>query len=789
MNSSFSPVVAAVFLLFGAVSLLPPLAKALGGSSSTLAAVYGSTTTICSIVAQQPVQQIQCWRDGLLLPPILPTTSFEGVAGGRDTLCGVLSGGLRLLCWDTTTFSFKRIYNSNTTSLTSLTIGGTEICALTNVTAPENAICWRPYRVPSSGNLRFSMISSGYDFSCGILENNNRVLCWGNDNFSSFIQSEFSNLSITNIQVGGRHACGIDDSGFVVCKGNNDTGQLNVPSDVANEYRALALGEYHSCAIRRGNRTVICWGGNGEFSSNITDGISFESIVASSNFSCGLTTRNFSVICWGIGWPNSSGIELPLQKTLPWPCVETSCQCNVYPDSSALCSGNGHICRPCDDPVLIPETQPSFLPPPPVIISPPSSPSRGLRRGLLALAIVGLVGGLVGVCTVAYCLWTGVCFGKKKIHNSVQPTMTVANAAQQSSSTPSSRSSTLRRQGSILMRRQRSGTSSKQPDRAEEFLFSELVSATNNFAFENKIGGGSFGGVYKGKLHDGREVAIKRGDTDLKEKKFQEKERAFESELVFLSRLHHKHLVGLIGYCEERDERLLVYEYMENGSLHDHLHGKSNVVKSSSVVNSWKMRINMSLDAARGIEYLHNYAVPPIIHRDIKSSNILLDANFLARVSDFGLSLNGPENDREFRPMKAAGTIGYIDPEYYGLNILTAKSDVYGLGVMLLELLTGKKAIFKNAENGGSPINLVDYTVPMIEAGELAKILDSRVGPPEMNESEAVELMANTAVHCVRLEGKDRLTMSDVVVNLERALALCDSRGSFSSSPMSILSD
>ncbi|XP_073297642.1 putative serine/threonine-protein kinase-like protein CCR3 [Primulina huaijiensis] len=789
MKTPFSPVTAAVLLLCSAVSISLPSAKAGGGSSSTLAVVYGSTTTICSIVAQQPVHQIQCWRDGLLLPPILPATSFEGVAGGRDILCGVLSGGLRLLCWDTTT-SLKRIYNSATTSLTSLTIGDTEICALTNVTAPENAICWRPYRVPSSVNSRFSMISSGYEFSCGILENSSRVLCWGNNNLSSFIQSEFSNLSITNIQVGGRHACGIDDSGYVFCKGSNDTGQLNVPSNVANEYRALALGENHSCAIRRWNRTVICWGGSGEFSSNVTDGISFESIVTSSNFSCGLTTNNFSVICWGIGWPNSTGIELPLQMTLPWPCVETSCQCNVYPDSSTLFSGNGHICRSCDDLVSIPTPPPPFLPPTPVIIYPPSSSSRGLRRGLLALAIVGSVGGLLGICSVTYCLWTGVCFGKKKIHNSVQPTMTVANAAQQSSSTPSSRSSTLRRQGSILMRRQRSGTSSKQPERAEEFLFSELVSATNNFALENKIGGGSFGGVYKGKLHDGREVAVKRGDTCLKIKKFQEKESAFESELAILSRLHHKHLVDLIGYCEEMDERLLVYEYMKNGSLHDHLHGKNNVVKSSSVVNTWKMRIKISLDAARGIEYLHNYTVPPIIHRDIKSSNILLDANFTARVSDFGLSLNGPENDREFRMMKAAGTIGYIDPEYYGLNVLTAKSDVYGLGVVLLELLTGKKAIFKNAENGGSPISLVDYSVPVIKAGKLAKILDSRVGPPETNESEALELMANTAVHCVPLEGKDRLTMSGVVVNLERALALCDdSRGSFSSGPISILSD
>ncbi|KAL2549684.1 putative serine/threonine-protein kinase-like protein CCR3 [Forsythia ovata] len=340
------------------------------------------------------------------------------------------------------------------------------------------------------------------------------------------------------------------------------------------------------------------------------------------------------------------------------------------------------------------------------------------------------------------------------------------------------------------MRRQRSGTSSKHADRAEEFLFSDLAAATNNFSLENKIGAGSFGVVYRGKLPDGREVAIKRSETSPKTKKFQEKESAFDSELAFLSRLHHKHLVRLVGYCEERDERLLVYDYMKNGALYDHLHDKNNAQKSSSVVNSWKMRIKISLDAARGIEYLHNYAVPPIIHRDIKSSNILLDANWIARVSDFGLSLMGPENDRDYRPMKAAGTVGYIDPEYYGLNVLTAKSDVYGLGVVLLELLTGKRALFKTGENGGAPISVVDYAVPAIMAGELAKILDPRVGPPEINESEAVELVAYTAMHCVHLEGKDRPTMTDIVANLERALALCDdSHGSISSGPISIVSD
>jgi serine/threonine protein kinase len=414
-----------------------------------------------------------------------------------------------------------------------------------------------------------------------------------------------------------------------------------------------------------------------------------------------------------------------------------------------------------------------------------------LGRGLLALVIIGSAGGFIGLCALIYILWT--CCGKKKIHNSVQPTITTANSngVPHSNNSQISRSSTIRRQSSRGFRRQRSGTSSKHADRAEEFLFSDLAAATNNFSYENKIGAGSFGVVYKGKLSDGREVAIKRGETSLKTKKFQEKETAFDSELAFLSRLHHKHLVRLVGFCEERDERLLVYEYMKNGALYDHLHSKNNVEKNSSPLNSWKMRIKISLDAARGIEYLHSYAVPPIIHRDIKSSNILLDSNWTARVSDFGLSLLGPESDQDYRPMKAAGTVGYIDPEYYGLNVLTAKSDVYGLGVVLLEILTGKRAIFKNSgENGGAPVSVVEFAVPAIMTGELVKILDPRVGPLAMNESEAVELVAYTAMHCVNLEGRERPTMADIVANLERALALCDdSHGSISSGPISILSE
>ncbi|XP_051121511.1 putative serine/threonine-protein kinase-like protein CCR3 [Andrographis paniculata] len=799
MTSPFSAVIAAaLWLLLSAVFSPPPSVYGLGGFVDTLAVVYGAATTVCSIAAGGSLQQIQCWRNGQLLSPISPAISVDVVAGGRDTLCGVRSGGFTLLCWDDN-FISKRIYQNASVPLTSLTIGDAQICALRRASGGENAYCWRGDNVSSAEfqirSSDFRVISSGLEISCGVVEKNSQVLCWGDDVLSPWLQFQFANISMGNIHVGGRHACGIDNSGLVICKGDNSSNQLNVPSNSAYEYRALALGANHSCAIRRLNHTVVCWGGDGDFSSNITDGVPFEYIVAGLNFTCGLTTSNFSVMCWGPGWPDQYPSLLPLQRTLPGACVDSSasCPCNIYPDSDSLCSGNGHICRPCDMPISIPPVSPPSPPLPPPSVSPSPSHSRGLRRGLLAYAIVGSVGGFAGICAAIYCLWAGVCFGKKKIHNSVQPTITPNNVATQqsrsNSSSRSSRSSTLRRQASILMRRQRSGTSTKHPDKAEEFLFSDLAAATNNFSLENKIGSGSFGVIYRGKLPDGREVAIKRSESLLKMKKFQEKESAFESELTFLSRLHHKHLVRLVGYCVEQDERLLVYEYMKNRALYDHLHDKNNVEKSCSVINSWRIRIKISLDAARGIEYLHNYAVPSIIHRDIKSSNILLDANWTARVSDFGLSLMGPENESDFRPMKAAGTIGYIDPEYYGLNVLTAKSDVYGLGVVLLELLTGKRAIFKT-DSEGEPISLVDYAVPAIMAGELNKILDPRVGLPEGSESEAVELVAYTAMHCVHLEGKDRPTMTDIVGNLERALSACgDSHGSISSGRNSIVSE
>ncbi|XP_057429944.1 putative serine/threonine-protein kinase-like protein CCR3 [Lotus japonicus] len=802
-SSAVKLLLAAVLLI---LSLLPSSLHALG--SGTTLAVTDAPATVCGIVAGEATQSIQCYRQGQTVS-VVPNVSFSSISGGRSFFCGLRSGNHSLHLWDTATSSFqrKRLYNNGSVPLENLTVGEDQVCA--TVVGAGTVVCWRSHseHESPSGSDQFALISSGSGFSCGILKNGSRVRCWGERVVAGELENGFGNMSMLSVVAGGSHVCGLNSTGFLVCRGSrNSSGQLDVPQGGAFEYGGLALGAEHGCAIRRSNGSVVCWGGDGKFSVDSTKDVFFELIVSGSNFTCGLTSSNFSVVCWGPGWSNndsSSRFELPLSPILPGPCVQSSCsECGIYPNSETLCSGSRHICKPnnCRTQMTAPPPPPPPLHPPlPATPPPSSSRSKTLTRGLLAFAIVGSVGAFAGICTLVYWLWNGGCFCKKKVHNSVQPTITrgSSNSSGGSTSTksnhsPSSIAASIRRQSSRIMRRQRSGTSSaKHPERAEEFTLSELASATNNFSLENKIGAGSYGIVYRAKLADGREVAIKRGETGSKKKKFQEKETAFESELSFLSRLHHKHLVRLVGYCEEKDERLLVYEYMKNGALYDHLHNKNNVEKSSSVLNSWKVRIKIALDASRGIEYLHNYAVPSIIHRDIKSSNILLDANWTARVSDFGLSLMSPEHDRDYKPVKAAGTVGYIDPEYYGLNVLTAKSDVYGLGIVLLELLTGKKAIFKHGENGGTPLSLVDYAVPSILAGELVKVLDPRVGTPEMNESEAVELVAYTALHCVNLEGKDRPTMADIVTNLERALFLCDggSHDSVSSITISVVSD
>ncbi|XP_031101214.1 putative serine/threonine-protein kinase-like protein CCR3 [Ipomoea triloba] len=718
------------------------------GAASTIAVSYAANSAVvCGISAGEVRQGIRCYKNGQIFR-VEPYISYESISGGLGFFCGLNSGGSVLLCWETNEFLAKRLYYSREKRLRGLTVGNSHVCAIEEPTGL--ASCWRFKK--SEVEQKFETITSGGGFSCGILKSNSSVLCWGTSEIAAELQRQFGNAKMERLAAGEFHACGMTKNGSLVCKGRNGGGgELDVPSHYPFAFSDLALGANHSCGILRNNGLVLCWGGGSErlqFLDSAVKNVSFESIVSGLDFACGLTTKNLSVICWGPGWPK--GNVVPLPTIIPGPCIQTTCSCGLYPNSDSICAGSGNICKSCD--VELPF--PSLLPhsgPKPQGLHPVSSSSKAQIRRFWGFVIFGSLGAFAGLCALAYCTWRGV---SSTMESSRQPGI-VENA------------SCLRSSSSIQVNE---SSSLKHAEIAEKMRFSvsELAAATSNFAMENKIGSGSFGSVYRGRLGNGCEVAIKRGESvsRKKKKKFQEKESAFRSEIMLLSRLHHRHLVELVGFCEEDEERLLVYEFMSNGSLYDHLHAKENPGKGSERLNSWKTRIKVALDAARGIEYLHNYAVPPIIHRDIKSSNILLDENMTAKVSDFGLSLISADSEDSMSG-KAVGTVGYIDPEYYVLNILTAKSDVYGFGVVLLELLSGKKAVFRHEELG--PTGIVEHIRPMISAGEIASILDERVGLPKENEVESVELLAYTAMHCVSLEGRDRPSISDIVANLEKA--------------------
>ncbi|KAJ3687220.1 hypothetical protein LUZ61_016384 [Rhynchospora tenuis] len=216
------------------------------------------------------------------------------------------------------------------------------------------------------------------------------------------------------------------------------------------------------------------------------------------------------------------------------------------------------------------------------------------------------------------------------------------------------------------------------------FTFEELKKCSGYFSENNEIGQGGYGKVYKGYLTDGVVVAIKRAAQGS-----MQGAQEFKNEIELLSRVHHKNLVGLEGFCYEQGEQLLVYEYISNGTLRENLVGKDGVYLD------WKKRLQIALGAARGLAYLHELANPPIIHRDIKSTNILLDESLDAKVADFGLSKLITETQKGHVSTQVKGTIGYLDPEYYMTQQLSEKSDVFSFGVVMLELITAKLPIEK----------------------------------------------------------------------------------------------
>ncbi|XP_075506984.1 proline-rich receptor-like protein kinase PERK8 [Primulina tabacum] len=283
------------------------------------------------------------------------------------------------------------------------------------------------------------------------------------------------------------------------------------------------------------------------------------------------------------------------------------------------------------------------------------------------------------------------------------------------------------------------------------FTYEELVEATNGFSAKNLLGEGGFGSVYKGRLADGREVAVKQLKIGGRQG-----EREFKSEVEIISRIHHRHLVSLVGYCISEDRRLLVYEYVPNNTLHFQLRGRGRPVMN------WATRVKIAVGAARGIAYLHEDCHPRIIHRDIKSSNILLDDNFDARVSDFGLAKLAMDANTHITT-RVMGTFGYMAPEYASSGKLTEKSDVYSFGVVLLELISGRKPVDTSQPLGEE--SLVEWARPLLSHALETQEFDGLVDPrlEENYVDSEMFRMIEAAAACVRHSAAKRPKMGQIV--------------------------
>ncbi|KQJ82756.2 serine/threonine-protein kinase-like protein CCR4 [Brachypodium distachyon] len=690
------------------------------------------------------------------------TTPFSAVVAGDGYVCSVgptSSNPESMRWWDLADEEkpSKRVYRG--AELSAVAGGGEYVCGLVETRIQ----CWRWPWAPLPKDVGFTAVALGGGFVCGLVVGTGEVKCYGDgDAVGREPRGRYMLLA-----AGERHACAVDDAGMLDCWGEAAAVAAAAPPRLVRSVSTVAVGDGVTCVLW-GNWTASCWPEAEAAPPQAMAQRQFVALEAKGKVVCGVLMSDYSMVCWG--GDVAGGLSKVFDKVLPGPCAPSgSCPCGVWSGSAALCgdsTGYGAaICYPCG------------YTPPMMLQVPSTSQSTGKKQRpisdlAIALICVGIgsgLGTLLAALSVAYCLRQRSGSGRSSSHGSGRI------HAEPTSATIPAPPRVPRRLSALL---------SKGPNTTvEQFPLAALRAATGVFSPSHRIGSGSFGAVYRASLPDGREVAIKRAErrdtggasssAAAAAARRVNHESAFVSELSLLSRLNHKNLVRLLGFCADGGEHILVYEFMPNGTLHDHLHKRPAPL--SPPLASWPARLRLALGAARGIEYLHTYAVPPIIHRDIKSSNILLDATWSAKVADFGLSLlnNSSNAGDNNEPLVTAGTVGYMDPEYYRLQHLTDKSDVYSFGVLLLELLSGCKVI-QRYEGSGTPRNVVDMAVPYIESDRVHRVLDIRLPLPTPGEMEAVAYVGYLAADCVRLPGRDRPSMSEAVGVLERAVAACE---------------
>ncbi|KAJ1424459.1 TNFR/NGFR cysteine-rich region [Sesbania bispinosa] len=760
------------------------------GSMSSIAVSYGDKGSVFCGLKSDGSHTVTCY--GLNSAIIYGTPAhfpFLGLTAGDGFVCGLLMSSRQPYCWGSSSHIEMGVPQPMVKGAQYLEIsaGDYHVCGLRKPLTGKHrntsfVDCWG-YNMTNNYVFdgQIQSISAGSEFNCGLFSQNRTVFCWGDETSSQVINLIPQGMRFQKLSAGGYHVCGILEgvNSRAVCWGrsldmeeeisltHSGKGQGNVDLAPIDPMLSVVGGKFHACGIKSYDHGIICWGYSLKASTPVPSGIKVFEIAAGNYFTCGiLASKSLEPVCWGVGFPSS----LPLAVS-PRMCRPTSCPPGYYEidqdQYKGLCkSPNSHVCMPCSGvcPAEMYQKSGCSLKSDRLceyncsVCSSPecfsncssSSYSNGKKKEkfwslqwpvviaeiAFAVFLVSIVS-LTAVMYVRYKLRDCECSVRgskvKKLHGS---------------------SSLQKENGKI-----RPDMEEFKIRRAQMFTYEELERATDGFKEESIVGRGSFSCVFKGVLKDGTDVAVKRA---IMSPNMQKNSKEFHTELDLLSRLNHAHLLNLLGYCEEGGERLLVYEYMAHGSLHQHLHGKSKALKEQL---DWVRRVTIAVQAARGIEYLHGYACPPVIHRDIKSSNILIDEEHNARVADFGLSLLGPADSSSPLAELPAGTLGYLDPEYYRLHYLTTKSDVYSFGVLLLEILSGRKAIDMQYEEG----NIVQWAVPLIKSGNIAAILDPVLKPPP--DLEALKRIANVACKSVRMRGKDRPSMDKVTTALERALA------------------
>ncbi|KAA8518756.1 hypothetical protein F0562_016470 [Nyssa sinensis] len=656
-----------------------------------MAALAGGDGFMCGILVN--TSQAYCWNSigssTDLIPPIFKTTAYSHIAAGKNHVCAIRgsyysdndSGTVD--CWDI-------VQKSNY----SLTYGQSNL-----------------FYDPIITTLVFRNVVSGEGFSCGSVSEVG-IVCWGPNSASLGVSGVSENFVALASGIGS--ICGVSEiSGEVKCWGDNNS-FLTPP--VGIRFVSLAAGAQHFCGIREDNHGIECWGSFN--SSSIPKGSGFFSIASSDFITCGIREDDLLLDCWFANASSQPDYDPPLQLCSPGLCTPHSCgggkfafNASILHESDLTSFENANrVCTACS----LCQNSSCWD-----VCRLQSSPEmqrkhrhqHQLRRLVLIVGssvsgfLLILIGWWLLPCVIATKNEEGTkkqfasCIGKPELETdtNIDPHPPVSVVS------------------SLGM--------------AQVFRLSELKDATNGFKEFNELGRGSYGFVYKAVLADGRQVAVKRANAATI---IHTNSRDFEMELEILCNMRHSNIVNLLGYCAEMGERLLVYEFMPHGTLHDHLHGGLSPL-------NWNIRLKIAMQAAKGLEYLHKEVVPPIVHRDVKSSNILLDADWQARITDFGLLT---PNERDL-----SGDM---------------RTDVFNFGIVLLEILSGRKAYDRDC----MPPSIVDWAVPLIRQGKAAAIIDRYVALPR--NVEPLLKLADIAEHAVRENPSERPTMSDVALSLEQ---------------------